>query len=55
MKKIILMALLLTFCITTNIQAGAKREARKAYIIKQTKLTSEQKTKVLPVLEAYRR
>ena len=53
MKKIILMALLLTFCITTTIQAGAKREARKAYIIKQTKLTSEQKTKVLPVLESF--
>lgn len=53
MKKIVLMALMLTFCVTTTIQAGAKREARKAYIIKQTKLTSEQKSKVLPVLEAF--
>ncbi len=53
MKKIILMALLFTFCVKTTIQAGAKREARKAYILKQTKLTSEQQKKVMPILEAF--
>ncbi len=53
MKKIILLALLFTFTLTTTIQAGAKREARKAYILKQTKLTTEQQKKVMPVLEAF--
>ena len=53
MKKITLLALLITFTLTTTIQAGAKREARKAYILKQTKLTTEQQKKVMPVLEAF--
>ena len=36
-----------------NAELKAEREARKAYILKQTKLTSEQQKKVMPILEAF--
>lgn len=53
MKKTILLAVMLTLCTSVTTLAGTKREIRVAYILKQSKLTPEQKKKVMPFLEAF--
>ncbi len=53
MKRIILLAVILTLYTTAVTYAGTKREIRIAYIVKQSKLTEEQQKKVMPVLKEF--
>ena len=55
MKQLLLLAIfgLVTFVPVQNISAGAKDDAHIAYIFKNMKLSSDEKAKVKPLLQAY--
>lgn len=55
MKQLLLLAIfgLVTFIPVQNISAGAKDDAHIAYIFKNMKLSSDEKAKVKPLLQAY--
>ena len=55
MRQLILLAVcgLLAFAPVQNIYAGEKDDAHIAYIFKNMRLTSEEKAKVKPILQAY--
>ena len=55
MKQLILLAVfgLMTFLPVQTISAGEKDDAHIAYIFKNMRLSSEEKTKVKPILQAY--
>ncbi len=55
MRQLILLAVfgLMTFLPVQAISAGEKDDAHIAYIFKNMRLSSEEKTKVKPILQAY--
>ena len=55
MKQLILLAVfgLMTFLPVQTISAGEKDDAHIAYIFKNMRISSEEKTKVKPILQAY--
>ena len=56
MKRILLFAVMLlslTFVAPSAVQAGAKRDARVAYVLKNLRLKSDVQEKFKPLLEAF--